>query len=168
MKKHIQTLFIFIVVLIVVSLITIITIFLNRAYYLGFEKGLDYFSPDLSESETILKDRFYIDKNCQVKLVFEVKDSFVAYDKEQFSIFLDNLVIQIWNDTEYIEFDKKDVGPLKRGKLLIYEFAQLEGNGLYNIYINSPYGLNDSYHIGIGIGVGSSRKPLSKNSRSYF
>lgn len=168
MKLQFQSLIIFIASLFIIGVITLITISLNRAYYPGFEKGLDYFSPDLSESITILRDRITIDKKSKVKLIFEVKDPIVFYEYYQFQEFINNLTIEIWNGNEFLDFNPSRIDLLKTGKLIFYDIGELKGSGEYNIYIHSINGMNHSYHIGIGIGRESINKPLSNNEKSFF
>lgn len=168
MKLHFRSLIIITLTLFILGIITLVIISLNRAYYPGFEKGLDYFSPDLSESITILSDKIEIDKKSKVKLVFEVKDQIVFYDYYQFQDLINNLTVQIWNENEYLDFNPSRIDLLKTGNLIFYDIGELLGSGTYNIYIHSSKGMNHSYHIGIGVGRESIKKPLSNNVKSFF
>lgn len=167
MKRQINILLIISIPLLFIGVVVFFTIVINRAYYPGFERRLYYFSPDFSESPTILRDRITINEPSDIKLVFEIKDREIKYERYQFRNFLNNLEFQIWNESEYFEYKSGTVNYLKSGNYLIYELGSIEGRGDYQIYINSPAGVNDSYHIGIGVGVGSDRI-LSKNTRAYF
>lgn len=154
--------------MIIFVIVTLVLISLNRVYYPGFEKGLDYLSPDFSERITILRDKIYVDEKSKVKLVFEVKNPIVFYDYDQFQELINNLTIEIWNENEYFEFNSLRIDLLKTGNLIFYDIGELEGGGVYNIYIKSLKGMNHSYHIGVGIGRELSGKPLSNNRRSFF
>lgn len=167
MKKQINVLLIIFIPLLFLGSIALFTIMVNRAYYPGFEKRLNYFSPDFSESPTILRDRIHIDKPSEIKLVFEIKDPEIRYESYQFRTFLNSLEFQIWNSSEYFEYRRGTINYQKQGEYLIYNLGRLQGTGDYQIFINSPLGVNDSYHIGVGIGLGS-EKVVSKNIKAYF
>lgn len=156
------------IIAIIIILITV-AIIINSPYYNGFEHELDYLSPDLSENRTVLRDNFEISRKSQIKIVFEEKDNFKFYDKEQFDSFINDLEVQIWNDNEYFSFNKYKLDyDFKSLDFFVIKIGDLISPGEYSIYINSDLGFNTSFHIGIGVGRESRFIPLGKNQRNFY
>ena len=169
MKQRIQFIFITSSAVLFCIAITLFIIFINLPYYPGFESTLTYLSPDLSGNRTIVRDSFRLPKSSQIKLIFEIKDPSVTYDSSQFYNFLDDLIIQVWNDSEYYEFNKMIISffGTNSGTVQI-PIGSLISKGEYNIYIKSNRGINGSYHIGIGIGRGAMRPKIDRNIRLFY
>lgn len=157
--------------IIILFLITalIVIIITNSPYYTGFESRLDYLSSDLSEYRSISRDKVILRGESSIKLVFERKEKLLTYDTEQLNNFLKNLEVRIWRNSEYFEYKYEFTPwPGSGRKHVILELGTLEGNGEYTVYIKSDLGRNSAYHIGIGIGRGSDRTPISSNRRSFY
>lgn len=153
----------------ILVLFTIVAIVINSPYYQGFEAGLNYLSPDLSENRTVLRDSVYLSKKSVIKIVFEKKYNQVTYDREQFYSFIDNVEIQIWNDNEYYTFFSQNIAlPDLGSDLFELSIGTLLGDGNYFIFINSDFGVNAAYHIGIGIGKERRFTPLGRNNRRFY
>lgn len=155
--------------IVLLILLVIGTMVMNSPYYSGFESELSYLSPDLSENRTIIRDNFYLSGKSEVKIVFEKKNSFISYDREQFNSFIKDLELQIWNNNEYFSFLDSGLSFFNDTSAAIeIPVGELKGNGRYNIYINSDFAVNPTYHIGIGIGKESGFKPIGNNRRNFY
>lgn len=166
MTKKIDILPLFIILILSVSTVTVVTILFNSPYYIGFESGLDYLSADLSEGSFIIRDEVTIKDESVIKIVFEEKDSFSNYDREQFDLFLNSLEIRIWRDGEYYSYNSNTRYNLDNNNQIL--IGKINGGGEYSLYIKSDYGRNISYHIGIGIGRENKKLLSSKNRRSFY
>ncbi len=153
----------------ILVLFTIAAIVINSPYYRGFEAGLSYLSPDLSENRTVLRDSVYLTKKSVIKVVFEKKYNQAQYDREQFYSFIDDVEVQIWNDNEYYTFYRNNITlPDLSSDLFELKIGELSGSGNYFIYINSDFGVNAAYHIGVGIGRERRFTPLGRNNRRFY
>lgn len=169
MVKNIRLIVTITVILLFLMLAFTAIIIKNSPYYTGFEYRLDYLSPDLSENRSIIRDRVAINRNSSIKLVFEKKDDYIAYDEDQFQLFLKDLEIRIWNNNEFYEYKYSYTSwPGSFMQHIILEVGSIEGTGDYTVYIKSDLGRNAAYHIGIGIGRGSGKRPISTNRRSFY
>ncbi|MBN2618937.1 MAG: hypothetical protein JXR64_11560 [Spirochaetales bacterium] len=166
-----KTKFAFVIYISFAVLVLLVTaaIIIYSPYYSGFEGGLYYLSPDLSENRSVIRDSVTLNGKSVVKLVFEKKDSFGNYDIYQFRSFIKNIDLQIWNDDEYYTFDNRNIpffNPFeKRIEILV---GELNGSGSYNIYISSDYGVNSTFSIGVGIGREGKYEPLGRNIRNFY
>ncbi|QEN03703.1 hypothetical protein EW093_02965 [Thiospirochaeta perfilievii] len=157
------------IILAILGLFLIAAILINSPYYQGFEAELSYLSPDLSENRTLLRESVTITKKSDIKIIFEKKYNQVTYDNELFRDFITNLEVQVWNESEYFSFQPDDVSITNIDeKLFQIKIGELSGSGNYYIYINSDYGVNGAYNIGIGIGRESYFHPIGKNSRRFY
>lgn len=150
-------------------LLTLFLIYVYSPYYSGFERELIYLSPDLSENRTVIRESFSIRGEAEIKLVFELKDKSIRYDIVQFYTFLRDLKLQVWNDNQYFSIDVSNITLFKNQPAVItIPIGTLNSKGKYNIYINSNYAVNPTYHIGVGIGRSSRFQPPGKNIRKFF
>lgn len=159
--------------ILLVSLFSAISLFfliiINSPYYSGFEKELNYLSPDLSENRSIIREYININKNSVVKIVFEKKYNQITYDREQFRFFIKDLEIQIWNDSEFYFFNNSNIEtPDLSSDLFEIDAGTLHGGGRYNIYIKSDFGVNAAYNIGVGVGRESRFPRIGKNIRRFY
>lgn len=169
MLKRTQFITIVTISIAILVLFTTIAIVINSPYYNGFEKELNYLSPDLSENRTVLRDSVYISKKSVIKIVFEKKYNQIEYDEDLFKAFIQDVEIQIWNDNEYYTFDNRNIKPPDiTSNLFEVEIGELSGSGKYFIYINSDFGVNPAHHIGIGIGRERHFFPPGPNSRHFY
>lgn len=169
MKHRIRFVFVsFITILFIIATIFFV-IMINLPYYPGFESSLTYLSPDLSENRTVIKDSLKISKSSVIKLVFEAKDSSVVYGSRQFNSFIDDLVIQVWNDSEFYEFNRKRVSffGINSGSIQI-SIGNILSKGEFSIYIKSNNGMNGAYHIGVGVGRESIYPRVGLNVRRFY
>ena len=148
-------------------LLLLLLIIFNSPIYPGFESGLIYLSPDLAESRTLLRETFRVEKESVVKLVFEYKDRSLQYSRTQFNNFLDDLIVEIWNDDEYYKFDNEQVHfDINNGSVQL--MIGLIEAGEFNIYIKSDLAVNQSFHIGVGIGYNNKISLPNRNYRSFY
>lgn len=169
MKHRIKFVFIISIVIFSIVAITLFVITINLPYYPGFESSLNYLSPDLSENRIVLRDTLKISKSSEIKLVFEAKDNSIVYNSSQFYNFIDDLVIQIWNDSEFYEFNKNRAPffGINSGSIQI-PVGNILSKGEFSIYIKSDNGVNGSYHIGVGIGQESIYPRIGLNVRRFY
>lgn len=170
MIKNIRFIRTFTLTAISLFILVILLVIFNLPYYRGFEGGLDYLSSDLSESRLIIREDVKIREPSLIKIVFETKDSSIIYDREQFNDFIDGLEIRIWRKGEFYDFadfnDNIDFSSVRRNMEI--PIGEIDGAGIYTVYIKSNYGRNASYHIGIGIGRESKLPSISNNIRMFF
>lgn len=153
----------------VLIIIIIAAVVINSPYYPGFESGLHYLSPDLSENRTIIRDSVYLSRKSEVKIVFELKNSYITFERDQYFSFINNVEIQIWSDKEYFSFRSDDLPYLSEfpDKFQI-DIGSINQSGNYNIYINSDHAVNATYNIGVGIGNESKFGFVRKNVRDFY
>ncbi|MGL1893566.1 MAG: hypothetical protein OCD02_18150 [Spirochaetaceae bacterium] len=163
-----RTKFISISAVVLISII-ITAVIINSPYYPGFESGLHYLSPDLSEYRAAIRDSVFLSRESDVKIVFEKKNIYISYDREQFYSFINSVVIQVWNETEYFSFNRDDLD-YKGDYVEDFQLniGSLKGTGKYNIYIKSDNAINATYNIGVGIGNESKFIPIGKNVRDFY
>lgn len=153
----------------ILVLFIIVAIVIYSPYYQGFEAGLKYLSPDLSENRTVLRDRVYLPKKTVIKFVFEKKYNRIKYDSEQFYSFIENVEVQIWNENEYFTFNAINIElPDINSDLFEVKIGELSGSGNYSISISSDLAVNPAYHIGLGIGREMRFSPLGRNNRRFY
>ncbi len=169
MTKRIRLIKAIIITSVVISIMIIIAIIINSPYYPGFERGLFYLSPDLSENRSVIRDSVVIKNTSKIKIIFERKDYSISYDKYQFDNFIKSLEIQIWNDNEYFELDSSKLQFFDSyPDVYLITIGELKSRGKYFINIKSDHGINGAYNIGIGIGKDSRVEPLGKNKRLFY
>lgn len=169
MVKNIRLIVATSIIILILMTAFFVIIVCNSPYYTGFESRLDYLSSDLSEYRSIIRDKVVINKESSVKLVFERKERYLTYDTEQLNNFLNNLEVRIWRNSEYFEYKYEFIPWSGTGMThVIMDLGQLQGAGEYTVYIKSDLGRNSAYHIGVGIGKGSEKNPISKNRRSFY